>query len=177
MDMHTEVKCQDNLKVVFKLLRLKWKQYKDYNSLVSLKAIHTYLTLKFHSNKISLCKLIRQQILKLHRHLFFHLYNLLHIEHHLAMFQPPYHAICLRTNLRYRLLRLHVCMYLNHVLYHLTNYLHKHLHLHAPELLNHLLNHFPTCHHSVSHQAKLISLNHASYHLNVSHYIQIRLAM
>jgi hypothetical protein len=38
MDMHTEVKCQDNLKVVFKLLRLKWKQYKDYNSLVSLKA-------------------------------------------------------------------------------------------------------------------------------------------
>lgn len=38
MDMHTEVKCQDNLKVVFKLLQLKWKQYKDYNSWVSLKA-------------------------------------------------------------------------------------------------------------------------------------------
>jgi hypothetical protein len=37
MDMHTGVRCQANRKVVFKLQQLKWKQYKDSNSLVSLK--------------------------------------------------------------------------------------------------------------------------------------------
>ena len=34
--MHTEARCQANHKV-FKSLLLKWKQYKDCNSLVSLK--------------------------------------------------------------------------------------------------------------------------------------------
>ncbi len=36
-DMHTVARCQDNHKVVFKLLQLKWKQFKDSNSWVSLK--------------------------------------------------------------------------------------------------------------------------------------------
>lgn len=36
-DMHTEVRCQANLKEEFKLLHKKWKQYRDFNSLVFLK--------------------------------------------------------------------------------------------------------------------------------------------